>query len=104
MSSAVDYFLPTRRGRVSALVSLRDDAQGLQYFWRGLVYGYHPVAELAVIGDLFRVFMATEAPGRVSMAEVVGVGSPGNVQVREDIAVVNGQEGPACRGDLRRLS
>src|SRR5512147_476157 len=64
------------------------------------------VARVAVLGDLpaagagVRVVVATEAPGKVGMADVVRIYAPRDLHLREHIAVVNIQQTPRGANDV----
>ena len=54
---------------------------------------------LAVRGDV-RAVMTTETPGKIHVTEIVRIGAPGNLQIRENVAVINRKHGPASLTDI----
>ena len=47
---------------------------------------------IAILGGV-RAVMTSEAARKIHMPEVIGISSPGNLQIREDIAIVDSQNG-----------
>src|SRR5580658_1677170 len=87
---------------VTALLFLREIAQakGLQDRGRGLPGGNHLMTCTAilrngllagsfVVGGRVAVVMAAEAAGIVHVSKIVGIGSPGNFEIRKYVASIN---------------
>src|SRR6267142_2274482 len=66
------------------------------------------MATVAILGDGLvirggvRAVMATETPGKIHVTEIVRIGAPGNLQIRENVAVINCKNGPASLQDIFR--
>src|ERR1043166_4348619 len=84
------------------LGNLLRDPKFLQNFWRGLLDCEQLVADVAVLSNRLAAFrcvravMTSKTAGRIGMAQVVRVGAPSHLEVREDVASVDCLNGP-CR-------
>src|SRR5262249_44098295 len=99
------------RGRPSALLEFFEpisEAQSLQDFRRGLFERQGLVAGVAVLRDRLSVrrgvlaVVTPEAAGRVGVPEVVRIAAPADLEVRENVAVVDREDGLPGLLDLGR--